>query len=208
MAFAIPFPDLYPRLPAAPAGFHWRELGRDDRPLMAAHWKAFDDDDRRLRFWDVCPDGMLDFRAQLFDGRSVRIVALFAESGEMAACAEEAQCLDDEEASEVAFSVSRAFRGQGLGKLALRGGLVLARERGSLTARVECLPEHLACLAICRAVGGRPVLVADDEPGFMRTEFSLSLSLSRSLDRLPLVGAIARSPLAVRAIDWIQQHRR
>lgn len=208
MAFAIPFPDLYPRLPSTPAGFHWRELGRDDRKLLADHWKDFDENDRRLRFWDVCPDGMLDWRAELFDGRSVRIVGLFAEAGEMAACAEEVQCLDDEEASEVAFSVSRRFRGRGLGKLALRGGLILARERGSLSARVECLPEHAACLAICRAAGGNPVLVEDDDSRFMRTEFALSLSLSRSLDRLPLVGAIARSPLATKAIDWIQQHRR
>lgn len=123
----------------------WRlvGLGPRDADRYFDHLLRLDDEDQRLRFFELPPEHLLAMHAgaAVSDGR---IVIGCESEGEIRGVGELVLELLTPGCGELAFSVERDWRRRGIGCGLMRAMIAAARDRGVDCLELEMLPDNLA----------------------------------------------------------------
>ncbi|MDQ6642138.1 MAG: GNAT family N-acetyltransferase [Actinomycetota bacterium] len=172
-----------------------RPLGVDDRPGVLALHAEVSDASTRLRFFTGSRRAGIDYVAHLFSGSPDLVLALVATVDDHIVATASAE-RSGPDAAEVAFLVSDAARGQGLGTLLLEHLASAGHDLGIWRFEAEVLEENFSMMRvfadagfeIARHRGAGVVSVAMDTAASMRSLASAddreSRSEARSLARL------------------------
>lgn len=154
--------------PAPPAGADWsrrlgnwvpiRSLGPRHRRRIAAHLKALDAEDRRLRFGHAVGDAQIDAYVNRIDFDRDEVFGIFNRRLELIAMAHLAYAAAPEGGwrpamVEFGVSVSPAARGRGYGARLFERAVVHARNRGTDRLLIHALSDNQAMLHIARRAG-------------------------------------------------------
>ena len=133
--------------PSEPQSVHasWRliRLGQRDGDRYCEHLMRLDAEDRRFRFFEE-PD---EFLIALHAGAAVadgRIVFGCESEGEIRGAGELMPDPRDPTRGELAFSVERDWRRQGLGGALMRAMIDAAKKKGFICLELEILPDNIA----------------------------------------------------------------
>jgi GNAT superfamily N-acetyltransferase len=140
---------------------HWvpiRSLGPRHRQRIAAHMKALDAEDRRLRFGHAVGDAQIDAYVDSIDFARDEVFGIFNRRLELVAMAHLAYAAAPEGGwrpamVEFGVSVLPATRGRGYGARLFERAIVHARNRGTDRLLIHALSENQAMLHIARRAG-------------------------------------------------------
>ena len=131
-----------------------RELGRLERPKLAAHLLALGAEDRRLRFGlPIGDESVADYVARIDFGRDA-LFGVFDDDLNLAGAAHLARAADH---AELGVSVLPAHRGRGIGGTLLERAHAHARNWGIGVLFMHCLSENAAMMHLARKRGMRIV---------------------------------------------------
>jgi len=136
--------------PRAPACRRFARLGTDDADRYADHLLRLDAEDRRLRFFDDAPEFLIHLHAgaAASDGRIVAICE--EDNGEIHAAGELLADPERPDVGELAFSVEKSARRQGIGSALMRELIAEGARAGFARLELELLPDNESMLALAR----------------------------------------------------------
>jgi GNAT superfamily N-acetyltransferase len=131
-----------------------RELHGHEHAKFAAHLRALDSEDRRLRFGLALPDGAIDdYTAGIDFGRDA-VFGVFDDQLHLAGAAHLARAPGH---AELGVSVLPGYRGRGIGAVLLARAHLHARNWGIGVLFMHCLAENGAMMHLARKQGMRIV---------------------------------------------------
>lgn len=133
---------------------YFRKLRPFERGIYLSHLRALSSEDRRLRFHSITSDEQLERYAASVDFEQTVFLGAFMEGALVGAGAVALHSKTFDEA-EIAVSVASQVRGHGIGGTLTRRTLRIARNRGSRSVWMFCLPDNTPMQRIARRLHGQ-----------------------------------------------------
>lgn len=148
----------------------YRKLTHYENPLLEEHLLRVGGEDRVMRFMGGVNDDFIRRHCSLVGGASSVVIGCFVD-GKLRGAAEMWFDVDGDRRCELALTVEHEYQGIGIGTELLRRSLLLARNRGSRSLYLACLPENRKMQHILKKFGR---IVTTRAAGTMESELTIA----------------------------------
>jgi len=148
----------------------YRKLMPHEKPLLEGHLLRVGGEDRVMRFMGGVNDDFIRRHCSLVGGPSSVVVGCFVD-GTLRGASEMWFGTGGDKRCELALTVEHDFQGVGIGTELLRRSLVAARNRGSRSLYLACLPANRKMQHILKKFGR---IVTTRDAGTMESELAIA----------------------------------